>query len=226
MIPVNVILSSSNLLLLGRGALLSLGLAMGALMMGVFIGIFGAMGRISIHRLPRLISTAYVELVRGTPMLLQILFLFLALPMIIMVVTGNPFKPNIIVIGLVAMGVNSGAYTTELIRSGIQGVDKGQLEAARSLGLSYFRAMRHVILPQAFKRIVPPLVNEFIVLIKDSSLVSTIGVTELIARSKSIGAQYYNYTVPLIAASLIYLALTLSISAFAKRLERRLRESD
>jgi polar amino acid transport system permease protein len=224
--PVSDILSSANLLLLGRGALLSLGLAAGALVMGVFIGIFGAVGRISTRRLPRLISTVYVELVRGTPMLLQILFLFLALPMIIMVVTGNPFKPNIIVIGLVAMGVNSGAYTTELIRSGIQGVDKGQLEAARSLGLSYFRAMRYVILPQAFKRIVPPLVSEFIVLIKDSSLVSTIGVTELIARSKSIGAQYYNYTVPLIAASLIYLVLTLSISAFAKRLERRLRESD
>ncbi|MDR2110979.1 MAG: amino acid ABC transporter permease [Spirochaetaceae bacterium] len=226
MTPVSVILSSSNLLLLGRGALLSLGLAAGSLAMGVSIAIFGAMGRISRRRFPRLISAAYVELVRGTPMLLQILFLFLALPMIIMIITGNPFKPNIIVIGLIAMGVNSGAYTTELIRSGIQGVDTGQLEAARSLGLSYFRAMRHVILPQAFKRIVPPLVNEFIVLIKDSSLVSTIGVTELIARSKSIGAQYYNYTVPLIAASVIYLVLTLSISAFAKRLERRLRESD
>jgi polar amino acid transport system permease protein len=224
--PISVILSPDNLLLLGRGALLSLGLAVGALVMGVCIGIIGAMGRISKNRFFYGLSTVYVELVRGTPMLLQILFLFLALPMLLMQITGRPYKPNTILIGLVAMGINSGAYTSELIRSGIQGVDRGQLEAARSLGLSYGRSMRYVILPQAFKRIVPPLVSEFIVLIKDSSLVSTIGVAELIARSKTIGTQYYNYTAPLIAASVIYLVLTLSVSNIAKRLERRLSESD
>jgi polar amino acid transport system permease protein len=223
---IAVILSKANMLLLGRGALLSLGLAAGALVIGVFIGVFGAVGRLSKNRIFNVIATLYVQLVRGTPMLLQILFLFLALPMIIMGLTGRPFKPNTIIIGLIAMGINSGAYTSELIRSGIQGVDSGQLEAARSLGLSYFRSMRNVILPQAFKRIIPPLVSEFIILIKDSSLVSTIGVAELIARSRSIGAQYYNYMVPLVAASLLYLSLTLSVSYFARKLERRLSESD
>jgi len=223
---IAVILSKANMLLLGRGALLSLGLAAGALVIGVFIGVFGAVGRLSKNRIFNVTATLYVQLVRGTPMLLQILFLFLALPMIIMALTGRPFKPNTIVIGLIAMGINSGAYTSELIRSGIQGVDSGQLEAARSLGLSYFRSMRNVILPQAFKRIIPPLVSEFIILIKDSSLVSTIGVAELIARSRSIGAQYYNYMAPLVAASLLYLSLTLSVSYFARKLERRLSESD
>ncbi len=211
---------------LALGALLSLGLAIGALVIGVFIGMFGAMGRISRNGIVRGIATVYVEFFRGTPMLLQILFIFLGIPSIYKAVTGQSLFLEPFVVGLIAMGINSGAYTTELIRSGIESIDKGQMEAARSLGLSRWQAMIYVIFPQAFKRIVPPLVSEFIVLVKDSSLVSTIGAMELLKRSQVLGARYYSYVVPLIVASIMYLCMTLTISWFARKLERRLKVSD
>jgi polar amino acid transport system permease protein len=220
------ILSPENLVLLCKGAVISLEVAAAGTLIGVTLGTIGALGRISKHRVPYGISTLYVELIRGTPMLLQILFMFLAVPMLILGITGHPYKPNVLVIGILAIGINSGAYTAELIRSAIQAIDKGQMEAARSQGLSYVQAMYHIVLPQAFKQIVPPLVTEFITLIKDSSLLSTIGVIELMTQSKAIGARYYNYILPLLAASVIYLVMTLSVSRVSKYLEKRLAESD
>ncbi len=220
------ILTPENLAYLGSGAVLSIILAVGALLIGIVLGIVGALGRISRFSVFRGIATVYVQVIRGTPMLLQITFFFLALPSIYRSLTGDAMRPDPIFVGLIAMGINSGAYTTELIRSGIQGIDRGQMEAARSLGLSYARAMRYVILPQAFKRIIPPLVSEFIMLVKDSSLVSTIGALELLSRSKALSQQYYNPVVPLLAVAIIYLAITLCVSAFAQKLERRLSVSD
>lgn len=223
---IEKIVTGDNLGFLLIGALVSLSLATGALLIGLVLGTIGATGRISKRALPRAIASIYVEAVRGTPMLLQILFLFLAVPSLYNLVTGSFLSPNPFVVGLIAMGINSGAYTTELIRSGIEGVNKGQMEAGRSLGLSYRKTMRFVILPQAFKRIVPPLVSEFIVLIKDSSLVSVIGAAELLRRSRVLGARYYNYMVPLLMATVMYLAMTLMISMLARKLERRLKVSD
>ncbi|MCL2029261.1 MAG: amino acid ABC transporter permease [Deltaproteobacteria bacterium] len=220
------VFSPGSLRVMGQGALLTVQLAGGALVIGVVLGVVGAMGRISRHWLPRWLATIYVEFIRGTPMLLQIMFLFIGVPILYRMITGTPMAVNPMTVGLIALGINSGAYTTELIRSGIQGVDKGQMEAARSLGLSYGRAMRHIILPQAFKRIIPPLVNEFIVLIKDSSLVSTIGVIELMGGARALGTQHYNLLPFLVLASLIYLSLTMSVSTLARRLERRLSASD
>jgi polar amino acid transport system permease protein len=220
------VFAPSSLRTLGFGALLTVELAVGALALGVALGVIGALGRISRHRLPRWLATIYVEFIRGTPMLLQIMFLFIGVPMLYKLFTGTPISISPIIVGLLAMGINSGAYNTELIRAGIQGVDKGQMEAARSLGLSYGQAMRHVILPQAFKRIIPPLVSEFIVLIKDSSLVTTIGVLELMGGARALGTQHYNLLPFLLLASLIYLSLTMSVSVLARRLERRLSASD
>ena len=131
-----------------------------------------------------------------------------------------------IYVAMLAFGINSGAYTTELIRSGINGVDKGQFEAADTLGLTYRQKMKLVILPQAFKQILPPMVSEFITLIKDSSLLSTIGVVELMKSATTVGANYYAYLPPLTVASGIYLVLTLVISAISKVIERRLAVSD
>ena len=159
-------------------------------------------------------------------MMLQILFFYLGVPAIMRAITGTPINPSVYLIGIVAISINSGAYSTELIRSAIQAVDRGQWEASKSLGLSYGKMMRYIILPQAFKRIVPPLVSEFITLIKDSSLLSTIGVVELLQSAKVLGARFYNYVIPLLLASVVYLAMTLTISHFSKRLERRLAESD
>lgn len=220
------IVTGGNLAYLLVGALVSLGLASGALLMGLVFGTFGAIARISKSRIARAVATVYVEVVRGTPMLLQILFFFLAVPSLVNLITGRSFSPNPFFVGLIAMGINSGAYATELIRSGIEGVHRGQMEAGRSLGLSYRKTMRHVILPQAFKRIVPPLVSEFIVLIKDSSLVSVIGAAELLRRSRVLGARFYNYMIPLLLATLMYLAMTVVVSYFARRLEKRLKASD
>ena len=127
---------------------------------------------------------------------------------------------------MIALSINSGAYSTELIRSGIQGVDKGQWEACESIGLNYVQTMRYVILPQAFKRIIPPIVSEFITLVKDSSLISCIGVSELLLRTQVMGANFSNYLVPLMTAGVMYLAITLTISYFARCLERKLAASD
>ena len=219
-------LTPNSLRVLGQGALITVELAVGALFIGVILGVIGALGRLSRHRALRWLAAAYVEFIRGTPMLLQIMFLFIGVPLLYKLLTGTTVNIDRLLIGLIAMGINSGAYTTELIRSGIQGVNKGQMEAARSLGLSYVLAMRHIILPQAFKRIIPPLVSEFIVLIKDSSLVSTIGVIELMGGARVLGAQYYNLLPFLLLASLMYLTLTMTVSVMARKLERRLSASD
>lgn len=220
------IVTGGNLTFLLAGAVVSLLLAIGALAIGLVIGTFGAMGRISKKKVIRAIATAYVEAVRGTPMLLQILFLFLGIPGLYNMITGNSMSPDPLLIGLIAMGINSGAYTTELIRSGIGAVPKGQMEAGRTLGLSYSGTMRYIVLPQAFKRIIPPLVSEFIVLIKDSSLVSVIGAAELLRRSRVLGSRYYNYMLPLLMATAMYLVMTLIVSMFARKLEERLKVSD
>jgi polar amino acid transport system permease protein len=220
------IVTGGNLTFLLGGAVVSLLLAIGALAMGLVFGTFGAMGRISKKKVVRGLATAYVEAVRGTPMLLQILFLFLGIPGLYNLITGNSMSPDPLLIGLIAMGINSGAYTTELIRSGIGSVPRGQLEAGRTIGLSYPKTMRYIVLPQAFKRIVPPLVSEFIVLIKDSSLVSVIGAAELLRRSRVLGSRYYNYMLPLLMATAMYLVMTLIVSMFARKLEARLKTSD
>ncbi|MDX1359480.1 MAG: amino acid ABC transporter permease [Clostridia bacterium] len=219
-------LNADNLKYLAIGAGLSLFIAVLALIFGTLLGVIGAMGKLSKKWLPRSIASVYVEIFRGTPMLLQIIFFFVALPLLVKSITGVRWTPPPLLIGVLALSINSGAYSTELIRSGIQGVDKGQTEAARSLGLSQWQTMRYVILPQAFKRIVPPMVSEFIILIKDSSLVSVIGVYELMKRSRAIGARIYDAVPPLLVAGAMYLTMTLIISRFAKKLEVRLNESD
>ncbi len=205
---------------------MSLVVAASALVLGTVLGVLTAAARIGKNRLLRAIASVYVEVIRGTPMLLQIWFVWLGLPVLVKVVTGSGFLPNAYVVGAVAVGINSGAYSAELFRAGINSVDKGQWEASAALGMSYVQRMRLVILPQAFKHVVPPWVNEFITLIKDSSLLSAIGAVELLMSARTLGAHFYNYIVPMAAASGMYLVMTLTISYFARKLERRLAESD
>ncbi len=220
------ILTPENLLFLLKGAGISLGMALGALLIGMVIGILLAAGRLSKIKIFNWLSTIYVELFRGTPMLLQIMFFYLGVPVLIRAITGVRVRMDVYVVALTALSLNSGAYQCELFRSGIQGVDKGQWEACETLGISYWPMMIQIILPQAFKRIVPPLVSEFITLVKDSSLASCIGAGELMYNAQKLGANYYNYLVPLIAAGVMYLCMTLVISWLARKLERRLAVSD
>ena len=220
------VLTSENLIFLLKGAGLSLAMAVLSLLIGLVLGTLGASAKISKNRILRCIGNVYVEIIRGTPMLLQILILFAVVPLNYMEITGERLVMNVFLIGVIAMGINSGAYVTELIRSGINGVDKGQWEACETLGLTRGQTMKLVILPQAFKRIVPPLVSEFVTLIKDSSLVSTIGVVELLKSAQVLGGNYADLMSPLIIAGVMYLIMTLSIAYLARHLERRLAESD
>lgn len=209
-----------------QGTIYTLGMTLGAAILGILFGLVLGMGRISRNRLAASLSSLYVTVIRGTPMLLQIFFLFFGIPQIYQAITGSSLTIDPIITGIIALGLNSAAYVAEIVRAGIQSIDKGQMEAARSLGLSYRQAMRHVILPQAFRRIIPPLANEFIVLLKDSSLVSAIGASELMYRSKLMGAKYYAYVPFLVGAAAVYLVLTIIFSQLVSRLERRLAVSD
>ncbi len=223
---ISRILTSENLTFMLHGAGFSLLVAIGALVGGSVLGLLAAIMKMGKVKILRLIANIYVEVIRGTPMMLQILLLYLCGPVITKALFGYVYTPNPIGVGVIAVGINSGAYTTELFRSAIQSVDRGQWEAAQTIGLTYWQTMRYIILPQAFKRILPPYINEFIVLIKDSSLLASIGAVELLHSSEVLGAKYYNYLIPLLTATVMYLVMTLTISYFARRLERRLAESD
>lgn len=192
-------------------------------LVGTVLGIIGAALKISKHKVLQSIGGLYTTVFIGTPMMLQILFFAVALPQALSF-TGMRFEPT--TLGVVAMCLNAGAYQTELIRSGILGVDKGQWEATETLGLSYFQAMRYVILPQAFKRIIPPLISEFMTLIKDSSLLYNIGAIELTASASVLGSRSAGIMIPYLDAGIMYIVIYLILSRVEKMAERRLAVSD
>jgi His/Glu/Gln/Arg/opine family amino acid ABC transporter permease subunit len=204
---------------LARGAFNTLRLAVIGEVGGVVVGLAVALLVISKRRWVRLPGIAYVDLFRGTPLLMQLSFIYLALPFV-----GIRF--DVFTAGATGLALNSAAYVAEIFRGGIQSVERGQMEAARGLGMPYRAAMRYVIVPQAFRRVIPPLVNEFIALLKDSSLVSALGATvasrELLRVARDAYAQSANAT-PFVAASLIYLLLTLPLTRIVGRLERGLK---
>jgi len=164
-----------------KGAVVTLRLSVVSVFFGIILGLFLGLARISKNYFLRIPSTIYVEVIRGTPLLMQLLIIYYALP---------SFGINLgaITAAIVGLSLNSAAYTGEIFRSGIQSIEKGQMEAARSLGMTYFQAMRYVILPQAFRRILPPLTNEFVSMLKESSLASTLAVTELLRAGREIVA--------------------------------------
>lgn len=215
-----------NILYLGKGALISLGMAALSLLIGLIIGVIGASAKRSKFAVFRALGNIYVEIIRGTPMLLQILIIFSVIPSIYTAITGEILRMNVYLIGIIAMSINSGAYSTELIRSGINGVDKGQWEACQTLGLSNWQTMKLVILPQAFKNIIPPIISEFITLIKDSSLTSCIGAVELLKGAQLLGSQYFDVMSPYCLSAIFYLVMTVSISYLGKYVEGKLAESD
>ncbi len=214
-------LTAENIKYLLGGALISLQVAFGAMIIGLIVGTILAAMRISKNKILKTIASIYIEIIRGTPMLLQILFISIGFPVIWTNLTGNRVTFEPVGVGIVAIGLNSGAYMAELIRSGIQSIDKGQVEASKTLGLTYKQYMQFIILPQVFRRLIPPMASEFIMLIKDSSLIFAIGGLELLGRSKVIGARSYDFVPPLIMAAFIYLTLTYVVSIFTKKLEGR-----
>ena len=199
-----------------------------ALALGVLLGVIVAMIRTAHdqqmpgHRNPLLgllntVGKVYTTVIRGTPMMVQLLIMALVI-----------FKSSrsFTFIGALTLGINSGAYVAEIIRGGLMSLDPGQAEAGRSLGLNYFDTMVFIVIPQAFKAILPALGNEFIILLKDTSLITTIGGKELLYAAQGIYGRTYEAMFPLVGTACIYLALVMVLSWLQGKLERRLRASD
>ena len=182
---------------------------------GLLIGMTVGIARLASIKPVRYFANCYVDFIRGTPLLVQIFLVYFALPGII----GHRVDPYFAAIS--ACSINSGAYIAEIFRAGIQSIDKGQMEAGRSLGMSWAQTMRYVIMPQAFKRSIPPLGNEFIAMLKDSSLVSVIGFEELTRRGQLIIARTYASFEIWMAVAVIYLIMTFTVARLVGMLERR-----
>ena len=199
-----------------------------ALVLGIVLGVLVAVIRTAHdqqrpgHRNPilgllNLICQVYTTVIRGTPMMVQLLIMGLVI-----------FKSsrNFTMVGALTLGINSGAYVAEIIRGGLMSLDPGQSEAGRSLGLGYVDTMRFIVIPQAFKAILPALGNEFIILLKDTSLITVIGGKELLYAAQGVYGRTYEQMFPLIGIACMYLVLVMIFSALQSKLERRLRQSD
>ena len=214
----SLIWNSLPLLLAGAGVTIEItAIAVG---LGFVFGLITSVCRLSGVKILNILAVCYVNIIRGTPLLVQIFLIYFALPMII----GERINP--FVAAVAACSVNSGAYVAEIFRAGIQSVDKGQMEAGRSLGLSWMQTMRYIILPQAFKHVVPPLGNEFISMTKETSLVSVIGFEELTRRGQLIIAKTYGSFEIWLTVAFIYLIMTFTIAQLVSYLERRVATDD
>ncbi|WP_296827034.1 amino acid ABC transporter permease [uncultured Megasphaera sp.] len=214
----SLIWNSLPLLLAGAGVTIEItAIAVG---LGFVFGLITSVCRLSGVKILNILAVCYVNIIRGTPLLVQIFLIYFALPMII----GERINP--FVAAVAACSVNSGAYVAEIFRAGIQSVDKGQMEAGRSLGLSWMQTMRYIILPQAFKHVIPPLGNEFISMTKETSLVSVIGFEELTRRGQLIIAKTYGSFEIWLTVAFIYLIMTFTIAQLVSYLERRFATDD
>lgn len=213
---------SISLLLQGLG--MTLVLAILAVFLGSILALVPALMRLSPIKALSIPATAYVEIIRGTPMLVQVLLIYQLLNIPLFLIGGidmGSFVP-----GLVALVINSSAYVSEIIRGGILAVDRGQTEAARSLGLTQTQTMQHIILPQAIKNIFPALGNEFVTIIKETSIFMYLGVAELMYQVGILKASSPATTELYITAGILYLILTYPLSKLMNFIERRLRHAD
>lgn len=195
---------------------ITLGLTAGGALIGIVLGTILAYLRFQKVRIVEFIIDEYIDIMRGTPMVLQLL--------IFSVVIFSTWKDNFYV-ALIALGLNSAAYVAEIVRSGIESIDKGQMEAARALGIPYRMSMNEIVLPQAIKNILPALVNEFITLFKETSVVGYISVIDITMNSKSLQARYFSAK-PIIFTGLVYYVSVKVFSILSKRLEGRLKKND
>lgn len=186
-----------------------------ALLIGLLLGIVICLAKISTIKVLNVLATIYVEVIRNTPILVQIMIIYFALPEV-----GISFTP--FMSAIIALSINSGAYVSEIFRSGILAIDKGQMEAGRSLGLSYFQTMKFIILPQALKNSLPALGNEFISLVKESSIVYFVGVADIMFAANTVKNATYETFGPYLIAAAIYFIITSVLSFLVKRLEKKL----
>lgn len=199
-----------------KGAVGTVGISLLGILIGTILGLFIGIGKLSSKWFIRFPFVWYINFFRGTPLLVQLFIIHFAVMPLIMSPTDG------LISAIVALSLNAGAYIAEIFRAGIQSLERGQMEAARSLGMTHVQAMKEVILPQAFKRMIPPLGNEFIILLKDSSLAAVIAAPELFYWSRMASSQYSRIWEPYLFAAFTYLILTLTLTHLLNRLERRL----
>jgi polar amino acid transport system permease protein len=203
-----------------RGAMNTLILAFGGQALGMTLGLIFVVFAISNRAVVRAPARIYINFFRGTPLLWQISFIYFGF------VLGLRLDLSVYQVGIIALGLNAGAYSAEIFRAGIQSIERAQLEAARSLGMPYLQSLRYVILPQAVRRVIPPLTNEFVILIKDTSLIVFIGLAfeqqELLSVGRDIYRTFFNAT-PFLGSAAGYLVITLPMIRLVTALERRLR---
>ncbi|CAM4525038.1 amino acid ABC transporter permease [Paenibacillus xylanexedens] len=201
-----------------RSAWVTLELSFFGVLFGTLLGVIMALMRLSRIWPIKFVASAYIELIRGTPMLVQILIIHYGLTV---VGVNLPAFMS----GVVALTMNSSAYMAEVFRAGIQAIDKGQTEASRSLGMTNGMTLRYIILPQAFRNMLPAIGNEFIIIIKDSSLVSMIGIAEIIYTARTIQGVTFQPLAPLLVAAGLYFIITFTLANLLSWLERRLSAS-
>ncbi|PKR77338.1 nickel transporter [Halalkalibacillus sediminis] len=200
-----------------EGIMWTLGITIFGLILGFIVGAIAGLGRISKSSIIRGIATVYVEVVRGTPILVQVLFIYYGL-------TEDLIGFNIdkLTAAIIAITINAGAYIAEIVRGAVDSIDKGQHEAGRTVGLTERQTMRYIVWPQAFKRMIPPLGNQFIISLKDTSLFSVIAVGEVLYMAKQYYNQNFSQTETLLMVCLLYLLITIPTSVYLRRLERKL----
>ena len=210
-----------------RGVPVTLIVSLVAVLGGLVIGLLVAIAKRSKYKILRGLATVYVDVLRGTPLLVQVLILAYGVPQLLRSAFEIQFNwEHMIIVGFIACGINSSAYMAEIIRSGLQAIDIGQTEAARSLGLSGRQTMRYIIVPQAFKIIVPALGNEFVTLIKETSILSVAGIVEVTRRGTLWASSSFLSFQAYIGVAIVYLIMTLTLSRLVAYIERRLAQSD
>ncbi|MDM8514712.1 ABC transporter permease subunit [Desulfobacterales bacterium HSG16] len=198
------------------GAKLTVFITVFGLSIGFFLGAAAGLGKLSRNKIANTIAGAYVESVRGTPLMVQVMFLYFGMPLML----GMRVPP--LAAGISAIAVNSGAYIAEIVRGAVQSVSRGQTEAGRSIGMTRFQTMIHVIWPQAFTRMIPPLGNQFIISLKDTSLLVVIGVGELTRQGQELIAVNFRAFEIWLAVAIVYLVMTSFISKTLSLIEKKL----
>ena len=201
---------------LARGAATTAELAFVSILIGLVIGLFGGLARVSGSRLLSGLALGYATFMRGVPLLVTLLFLYYGMPSLGLLLEAKT-------VAIVALSITNGAYVTEIVRAGIQSIDRGQLRAARSLGMGWALAMRRIVLPQALRRVLPPIGNEAITLLKNTALVSVIAIPDLLRAGTDIMTWQANTFSPFAGVALMYLMMTLPLVWLVARLESRWR---
>lgn len=205
-----------SVLFIAEGALITLQYSLISVFFGLIIGIVLAISKTSSFKALRIFCNFYTSIFRGTPLLIQLSIIYFITPGLLGI------KMSVFVAGVIAFSLNSGAYVSEIIRAGIEAVDKGQFEAAKALGIPTHMAMRDIILPQAVRKILPSLINELVNLLKESAIISMLGEMDLMKRAQIVAAEKFDYFTPMITAAICYYILVFVFSSLASMLEKKM----